>query len=194
MFFLDFYKQLNWVDIFVIILLIRIFYVALKNGFSTEIFKLLGTICAIYLACHYYIRAGSFLSNFTPLKEEVWLDFLKFVSFFILAFFGYFLFVIIRTTFTFLIRMEAISLLNRWGAFILGIARCALFTSLLFFTINLSNISYLKNSLSDSLSGPVLVKLSPKVYTSLWKNLMFRFTGKGALNVEVSQFRSKPAK
>ena len=183
----DCLRRLNWVDIFVVILLIRIGYISLKTGFSVEIFKLLGTVCAIYLACHYYIRAGSLLGSFTPLKAESWIEFLNFISFFILAFSGYFIFAIIRTIFNILIKMEAISLLNRWGAVGLGIARGGLFASLLFFTVSLSNISYLKNSLSNSLSGSTLLKLTLRVYSSLWNNLMFRFTGKEAFNSAVNR-------
>ena len=47
-------KQFNWVDIFVIILSVRVLYIAVKNGLPVELFKLLGTIAAIYLSLHYY--------------------------------------------------------------------------------------------------------------------------------------------
>ena len=182
---LSYLKQINWVDIFVVIVLMRIGYIAVKTGFPTEIFKLLGTTCAIYLACHYYIRMGNFLNSHLPLKGEGWVNFLNLLVFFALAFLGYFVFVIIRLVFTILIRMEAISLLNRWGALILGIGRFCLFTSLLFFLINISNIGYLKSSLSDSFSGPRLFKLAPRVYLSLWNNLMSRFMDKEAFNKAV---------
>ena len=56
----DSLKQINWVDIFAVILLIRVCYISIKTGFLTEIFKLLGTVCAILLACHYYVRVSIF--------------------------------------------------------------------------------------------------------------------------------------
>ena len=180
-------KQLNWVDIFVAIILIRIAYIAVKTGFPTEIFKLLGIFSAIYIACHYYVSMGDFLSSFLPLKGEAWLNFLNILVFFILAFLGYFVFVIIRVVFGILIRMEAISLLNRWGAFILGLVRWSLSVSLLFFIFTISNIGYCKNSLSNSFSGPKLIQLTPKVYTFLWDNLISRFTGKQGFNKAVSE-------
>jgi uncharacterized membrane protein required for colicin V production len=185
---LDYLKQLNWVDIFAAILLIRICYIAVKTGFSIEISKLLGTICAIYLACHYYIRLSNFLKHSVSLfGAEV--NVLNFFVFSVLAFLGYYVVVIIRMVFSTLVRVEAVSLLNRWGAFILGIVRFCLFTSLIFFTIAISNISYLENSLSDSFSGPLLVKLAPRVYVCLWDKLMSRFMNKEAFNKEVSEVR-----
>lgn len=182
---LAYLKQINWVDIFVVILLIRTCYIAIKTGFPTEMFKLLGTACATYLAWHYYISIGGFLNSRLPLEGELWVSVLNMFAFFVLALIGYLIFAIIRVLFTMLIRMEAISLLNRWGAFILGVARWGLLASLLFSLVSISNISYLKISLLNSLSGPRLVKLAPRVYTFLWNNLMSRFTDKEAFNKAV---------
>ncbi len=189
---MNYLKSINWVDIFVVILLTRICYVAVKTGLPTEIFKLLGTICAIYLACHYYIRVSNFLNNYLHLKGEGGVDFLNFLAFLALASLGYFIFVIIRGVFVKLIRMEAVSLLNSWGSFILGIGRFCLFASLLFFILTISNIGYLKHSLTDSFSGPKLFKLAPKVYTSLWDNLMSRFIDKEAFNKSILEVQSSP--
>ncbi len=191
---LGYLKHINWIDIFVVILLIRICYVAIKTGFPTEVFKLLGTVLAIYLACHYYVRAGNFLNNHLPLEGELWAGFLNLLAFLALAGLGYFVFVITRVVFMILIRMEAISLLNRWGAFLLGIARFCLLTSLLFFIMTISNIGYLKNSLTNSLSGPRLFELAPRVYTSLWDNLMSRFIDKEAFNKAVLEVQHSPSK
>lgn len=188
---LSYLKQLNWIDILAVILLARICYVAIKRGLTTEIFKLLGIVCAIYLACHYYIRASIFLNSFLSLKGAAGVNFLNSLVFSVLIFLGYYFFVLIRVVFSFLIRMEAVSLLNHWGAFILGIARSCLFISLFFFIIAISNISYLKNTLSDSVLGPQLFKLTPKVYASLWNNLMSRFIDKEAFNQAVFQVKLK---
>ena len=187
---LSYLKQLNWLDIFAVILLIRIGYIAVKTGFTTEIFKLLGTIFAIFLAGHYYIRLGIFLSSFISIKEQAGINFLNFLVFILLVFLGYFVFAIIRRAFTILIKMEAVSLLNRWGAVILGIVRWSLFISLLFLIISISNINYLKDSLLGSLSGPKLIRIAPGVYASIWNNLMSRFMDKKVFNKELLEFSS----
>ncbi len=182
-------KQINWIDVLVIIILIRMCYIAVKTGFSIEIFKLLGTVCAIYLACHYYIRASGFLNSTLSLQEGAGLRFLQFFVFLLLAFLGYLFFVIVRVVISTLIRMEANSLLNHWGAFSISVIRLCLFISLLFFSIAISNLSYLKRSLSNSFSGPRLINLTPKVYASVWSGLVSRFMNKESFNQSASQVK-----
>ncbi len=50
---LNIIKQLNWVDIFVLIVLLRTAYISRKAGLPREFFKLLGTVLAIYLSLHF---------------------------------------------------------------------------------------------------------------------------------------------
>lgn len=119
---------------------------------------------------------------------------LKFFVFFAFAFLGYFVFVLIRVASTNLIRMEAVLLLNRWGGVILAGLRWCLLTSLLFFSITVSDIGYLKDSLSGSFTSPKLFKLTPKVYTSLWNGLMSRFMDKKAFNEAVLQVGQNSSK
>ena len=189
---LSYLRQLNWVDIFLVILLIRICYIAVKTGFSTEIFKLLGTVYAIFLACHCYSRLSILLSKTIPPAVKIEPSVLSFFTFLILAFLGYFIFVLIRLLFTILIKIEAVSLLNHWGALILGMIRSCLFVSLLLFMAVLSNNDYFKKSLTDSFLGPKLFKLAPKVYISLWDNLMSRFMDKKAFNKAVFEVGRTP--
>jgi len=182
---LEYIKQFNWVDILVVILLIRICYVSVKTGFPVELFKLLGIVSAIYLACHYYVKVGAFLNNRIPLEGAGWLKFSTFLAFLLLGLVGYFVFMVIRNFLMALIKMEAISLLNRWGALMLGIIRAALFVSLLLFTLAVSNSNYLKNSLTNSFLSPRFLKLTPAVYGVLWNNLLCRFMNKHAFNKAV---------
>ena len=87
-----------------------------------------------------------------------------------------------------MIKMEAVSRLNRWGAVILGVLRWALFTSLIFYTINVSNIDYFRNSLANSFSMQKMFPVAPRVYAFLWNNLMFRFMEKETFNKRVYDF------
>lgn len=191
---LNYLKQMNWVDILIAILLIRICYVAVKTGFPTEFFKLLGTVAAIYLACHYYVKAGIFLQNCIHLEGEGWLKISIFIAFLVLAFLGYFVFMVIRNFLTFLIKMEAVSRLNRWGALILGIVRGTLFVSLFLFMLAVFNNDYLKNSMTDSLWTSKFFKWTPAIYSALWNNLIYRLMDKETLNKAVFDVWASPAK
>ena len=182
--FLAFWEQVNWIDVLVLIILIRTTYIAVRTGFPSEVFKLGGTICAIWLACHYYTRLGDFIRSYFSLQGQVWVNLLDALAVFALAFLGYAIFVGIRLVFTILIKIEAVSLLNRWGAFILGLLRWSLVTSLLFFLIAVSVAGYLRSSLYSSFSGPRLIKLTPGVYLYFWDKLMNRFMDEQAFNRE----------
>ena len=55
--------KINWVDVLVAILMLRISYVASRDGLSHEIFSFLGTILIMVLATHYYAVLGRPISR-----------------------------------------------------------------------------------------------------------------------------------
>jgi len=172
----DVFKNINWVDIFVIIILFRIGYIAINQGFRIEIFKLLGTISAIYVSLHYYVHFAVGIVKFAPIVEDVMSsEFLEFLSCIALAMITYLIFVLLRSLFYRLLKMEALPALNHWGGFVLGIARASLLAGLIIFILVASDVSYLKNSVKKSYSGPYLAKLAPATYSSLWNVFMSKF-------------------
>ena len=183
----DLIGRINWVDIFAITLLIRITYIAVKTGFWTEVSKLLGTACAIYLACHHYTRVSIFFSSRLHLESQTLINLLDFSLFFILAVLGYFLFAVIRRMVSVLVKVETVSLLNRWGALVLSFLRWSLFASLVIFTSSVLNNAYLNNSILNSLSGSKIFRLTPKVYYFLWDKLMCHLEDERAINKAVFQ-------
>ena len=172
---LNIIKQFNWVDIFVIILLFRICYIAIKSGFVVELFKFLGTVLAIYLSLHYYTALADLVTRYLFIKENMPLEFLDFIAFIILVIIGYLVFVILRGVFSQLIKTEAAPNLNRWGGLVLGIVRGILFSSLIIFILVISSVSYFKNSAGNSYLGKRLFKVAPTTYTKLWNGLMSKF-------------------
>lgn len=180
---MDIFKQLNWLDIFVVIILFRIGYIALKSNFPLEFFKLLGIITAIYLSLHYYASFSDYLAQrITTAKEKVPLEFLDFFVFVVLAIIGYLVGVILRGFICRFIKMEAADRLNKWGGLVLGIVRAYLSASLIIFMLVISSIGYFKNSVDKSYSGRNLFKAAPATYTWLWNNLFSRFMTKEKFN------------
>lgn len=166
--------QFNWLDVFVIIILVRICYISLRTGLSVEIFKFLGTIIAVYLSLHYYTVFSDFLRGRSS-AETVPLPFLDFLSFVVLAVLGYLIFTLFRIAFYRFIKMETTPYLNKIGGLILGIGRGILLTSLVTFALAISTLSYLKNSVKDSCSGINLVKVAPSTYNWLWNTVTSKF-------------------
>jgi len=185
---LNILKQCNWVDIFFVILLIRICYVAIKNGFSVELFKLLGTLSAVYLSLHYYIIFSNYIvgrigEKFIPLEE---LDFFSFIT---LAILGYLIFMLLGKAFSSFIHMEAVPNLNKWGSLILGIIRSFLLVSLLIFIFVIAPGSYFRNSVNNSYSGKRLFKIAPATYTWVWNSIMSKFRTQEKFNETILQIQ-----
>ncbi len=174
--FPDIIKKFNWVDIFVIIILFRIGYIAIKNGLLVEFFKLLATIAAVYLSLHYYITLADWIRQIIPIaKEKIPLKFLDFLSFGFLVIVGYLIFVSLHLVFKRLIKMEAVPNLNKCGGFVLGIGRAFLLAGLITFVFVISSIGYLKTSVNNSYSGKRLSKIAPDTYSWLWNNITSKF-------------------
>lgn len=174
-------KQLNWVDIFILILIIRITYIGIKRGLVTELFKILGTILSIFLSMHYYPKLGNFIHERSPLP----LGFADFISFLALVIMGHLFFLMLRTTFLLLVRIEPQNILNKWGGLILGILRGLLAVSLFISILCLSTIKYFEKSAKRSFSSNYLSKIAPKTYEFLFDNLFIKFSPKERLNEEI---------
>ncbi len=171
---MDIVKQFNWVDIFVIIILIRICYVSMKSGFSAEVFKLPGTVLAIYLAFHYYIGLGDIVRKYVS-EEMVPLEFIDFICFVLLVLLGYLLFLILREAFSRFLKLEAVPLVNRWGGLVLGAGRGILLAGLVIFMLFISSADYFKESVKKSYSGTRLFKVAPLTYRVVLEDFIVKF-------------------
>ncbi|MDD4980531.1 MAG: CvpA family protein [Candidatus Omnitrophica bacterium] len=174
-------KQFNWLDIFVLILLLRIGYVAMRSEFFLELFKFLGTILAIFLSLHYYIIFSDYIGSHIGVNN-IPLEYLTSVISIVLGFLGYFIFVVLRKVFYRFMKMEAVPNLNKWGAVILGLSRGALAASLMIFIMVTSPFGYLKDSVSHAYSGKYIFKIAPAVYGSLWDGIASKFISRDKFN------------
>ena len=78
------FKQFNYIDIIILILLFRICYISVKTGIAIEFFKLLGVLSAIYIASHYYTSLSDIIRrHYMP--KIIPLEFADFIIFLFLA-------------------------------------------------------------------------------------------------------------
>lgn len=187
---LEIIRQFNWIDIFIVILLFRVGYAAVKSGLPAELFKLLGTLLATYLSLHYYtVLADWFLASRAELQKKAPLEFLDFISFLVLAIGGYLIFVLLRSIFYRFIKMEAVPNLNKWGGLILGIARGILLAGLIMFMLVISSASYLKKSVANSYFGRQVFAVAPSTYSALWSGLASKFMTTEKFNKTVTEIQ-----
>lgn len=186
----DILRYPNWVDIFIIIVLVKIGYTALKTSLPIEFFKLLGTILAVYLSLHYYIALLAIIGNFKGIAAES----ISLLFLIILALLGYFVFVFLRRIILRLINIEAENQINVWGGFILGMARGVLSVSLIVYILVISPINYLRTSALNAYSAKYLVKAAPATYGFLWNKIMSKFMAKEEINENVFEVTAEPRK
>ncbi|MFA5275817.1 MAG: CvpA family protein [Candidatus Omnitrophota bacterium] len=181
---LDILLQLNWVDIIIVILVFRVCYISIKGGFIIEIFKLCGTICAIYLSLHYYMVLGARLQG-KSYVSVVPANYFDFFCFFALALLGYFIFFLLRSALYRFMELKAIPALSKWGGFITGLFRSVFLTSLIIFAFSISTINYFEESGNKSYIGSRLSKVAPLTYSWIWNNLTSKFIPQEKFNNNV---------
>ena len=176
--------KINWVDILIVILLVRISYIATKRGFPIEFFKTAGIISAVYLSLHYYSRLALFVQHRSKL-DKLNPDIFNFLSFLILALLGYCIFMLLRKIFLIFIKIEAVDNLNRWGGMFLGVLRSLLLSSLVIYGLLICGVSYFKKSALESYSGKYVYRVAPYTYKFLWDSFFSRFSRGGTLNNDI---------
>ena len=184
-------KRCNWLDVFVLIIFFRISYIAIINGLAVELFKLLGTLLAVYLSLHYYTPLADFIGNRLNLKSTP-KELLSLLIFITLVISGYLVFVILRKIFSRFIMLEPLPNLNKWGGFFFGIARFILCISLIMYLFVISPSGYLRHSFNNSFSGRHLLKAAPGAYSSLWKGIISKFMTREKFNQDVLSVQDVP--
>ena len=106
----------NWVDIIVVIFLVRGVYIGLNQGFSVELFKTLGAIASSILTLLCYGKLGEWLAARSFLSLQV----ANFISFLVLLLS---LLIVVRVVRVFLFRILHLELfygLEKWGGLEVG--------------------------------------------------------------------------
>lgn len=174
--------KFNWVDIVTICLILITSYRGSQKGFLAEMFKFLAVVFAIYVSLHYFSRVSdSLLSHFKSL-DVVFSDFVCFVT---LAVLSYLAIALLREVFSHFVKVEAVSLLERWGGLASGFIRGLLLASMLLIILYLSTIAYLKGSVKKSYLGSQLVLTDVKVYEFLFNGIVSKFAQSEKLNKDI---------
>jgi len=165
-------NQLNWVDVFVFIAFLRIILISYRHGFVIEVFQLLGTIASIFIAFHSYDKLASSISSHSPIP----IDFSSFICFVFLIVLILVLFKFCRDGFLFVIKIQPLAVLDKWGSVALGVIRAALVSSLIIVTLLLSTIGYFQQSAERSFSSRYFLELAPRTYAFIFDNIYSKFS------------------
>jgi len=162
-------NKINWVDVLVAILMLRISYVALRDGLSHEIFPLLGSVLILTLAMRYYTVLGSSISsNMMNMPIEL----ANFLSFLALVIALGFLVRLLRVALDKIVKVQWHPVLEKFGGLAAGIMKAYIVTAIVLTTLSLIPLSYMQWSIKDrSLTGKYILGAGPRIYGSIGKFL-----------------------
>ena len=183
-------RQINWIDLFVVIVLFRIIYVAVNTGFIVEVFKFLGTAASVYLSFHYYSTLSAVVYRFVGFKNLP-VGFFDLPVFIVLALSGYSVCIIFRKFISRLWKIDAVESWNKWLGIGLGLVRGILLVSLWVFMFTISSSAYLEKCVKDSLTGKSFFRVAPAVYSALWNGVGSKLSAKEKFNRDVIAVKEK---
>ncbi|MDD5173805.1 MAG: CvpA family protein [Candidatus Omnitrophota bacterium] len=154
--------RINWVDVLVVILMLRISYVAFRDGLSHEIFPLIGSIMVLVLAMRYYtVLGGSISRNMMNMPVEL----ANFLSFLMLVTVFGFLVRLLRVILDKIVKVQWHSIMDKFGGLVVGIMKAYVITVIVLTTLSLMPLSYLQWSIKDrSLTGKYILMAGPRIY------------------------------
>jgi len=155
-------QHINWVDILVIIIVTRMSYVAFREGFTHEIFPLIGTTFVMVFSLHYYGKFGEIISR------ELFnasIQFANFASFVMIAVVLTTICKLLNTLLNKILKMQWNPIIEKFGGLILGVVRASITASLILTVLSLTPLPYFQWSIRDkSLTGVYVLGIGPSIY------------------------------
>ena len=154
--------KINWVDVLVVILILRTSYVAFQDGLSHEILPFIGSLCMLVFSLHYYNKIALYLYN---IGFALPMSVLNLLGFILSAVCIGILFRFIKAIIDKIIKVSWHPLIERFGGLLAGVIKGAVLTSMILIIIVLIPLSYLQWSVRDrSMTGVYFLRIGPAIY------------------------------
>ena len=178
--------SINWIDVAMLILLIRVIFIGAKTGFVTELFKFLGVLTALFIGLHYYLALSVFVAKKTNWHVEI----LEWVFFILLVCLMVLVVKFLRDGFFMIFKFETTHAgVNQWGAGLFSIVRALFLASLIMYGILLMGIEPLQKQALTSLSQKLALKAAPNTYSFLFHNFIGKIFPQEKFNEDVLKER-----
>lgn len=175
-------SRINWLDIVVLSLMLRISYVAARDGLSHEIFPFFGSLALLVFSLHYYKIFGSFLSHdLGNIPAEI----SNFASFLMIVVVFGFVIKFIKIVLNKMVQVQWHPAIEQIGGLIAGIAKAYIITAIVLIVFALVPFSYFQWSIRDkSLTGQYVLRAGPEIYSRVVKLLPSSMAGSQAVDKE----------
>jgi uncharacterized membrane protein required for colicin V production len=186
-------SRINWVDVLVIILMLRISYGALKDGLSHEIFPLAGALIILLASLKYYKQIGLMVSQS---GQGIPLSVINCCVFIVLAAVAGFLLKFIKILVDKIIKVTWHPAIEKIGGLMAGMTRASVVICIVLTALSLSPFSYLQRSIRDrSVTGMFFLSIGPSIYSGTIGLLPEasengKFAGRDAMISEIASDKS----
>jgi uncharacterized membrane protein required for colicin V production len=183
-------KSLDWVDILVAVLAVKMLFTSFKTGFVTEFMKTLGLFIALVVAFHYYSKVALMLGGSVALTLPI----LQ-----VIVFAGIWLVIVtamkyIREGLFLVFTVQTISLVDRWGAAVVSVGRFFLTAGMLLFIFLLTDDPYMERMTRSSLSQAYVLPAATEAYKRTFEAIVVKFYPGKKMNPAVLQELSETGK
>jgi len=162
---MDILAKANWVDLLVVIIMLRTIYISFQDGLSHNIFPLFGSILKLVLALYFYDMLGSALHSVLAIVPVSLCNLAGFFAVIIISGLALkFIKVIVDT----IIKVTWHPLIEKFGGMLVGVARGAVASSMVLILLVLVPLSYIQWSVKDkSLCGGFFLRIGPAIYRAI---------------------------
>jgi len=178
---LEIIQKLNWIDVVIILVVLRAFYIGLKRGCVNEIFQLMAILASIFVVFHYYLFCSSLLVNRVFLKSEIAKSLTFLVLWALVALVSKF----VRGGVSLMFKIEAKSFFDKLGGLSIGILRGLLVSSLLLAFFMTTSSEYLVRNVKGSYLSSRVAPLAPSVYKFVFKGFVSKYFPNEKMNQEI---------
>jgi uncharacterized membrane protein required for colicin V production len=162
---MDMLSKVNWVDILVVIIMLRTIYMSFQNGLSHEIFPLFGAVLKLILALHFYSKLGSVLHRSISFIS---VSVCNMASFLAIVLIVGFTMMFLKGLVDAIIKVTWHPLIEKIGGMVVGVIKGAISASMVLIFLALVPLSYLQSSIKDkSLYGMLFLKIGPAIYLTV---------------------------
>ncbi|MBI3601399.1 MAG: CvpA family protein [Candidatus Omnitrophica bacterium] len=175
-------ESINWVDVVMLVLLIRSVFIGVKTGFVIELFKFLGVLGAVLVGLHYYALMAALIA-----KKTNWsLESFEFVIFVLLCLLAVLVVKCLRDWFLMFFKFESTHAgFNQWGAGFICVLRALFLASLIMYALLLTRVEYLQRETLTSISQKLALKVAPNTYHFLFHQVIGKIFTQQKFNEDV---------
>lgn len=158
-------SKINWVDILIAIVMLRVSFLAFQKGLSHEIFPLFGSILMVGVTLRYYLTLAGLVGTYVLKLPPDILNLLSFAA--ILTATG----VICKIVGSLLDKIITVTwhpFIEKFGGLLIGVIKASIMASIVVIILTLIPLSYLQRSVRDkSLMGMRVLRIGTNIYAQV---------------------------